>query len=176
MMISMSGKTEVAQSQLLAGLEFIKLGRMERYLLNEFIARMDSTNNEETSAIRANGSGGINPGSGKSSEAITEGIEETGVTLDEDDESDTGVIWRGNRRRHYRVDLQSVEFFIELDFRPVLTKIYPARVVNISTSGCLAVLPADIKLHERDKIPWLRIPCNGKTIVCRAVVVHTRSI
>lgn len=150
----MSGKTEVTQSQQLAGLEFIKLGRMERYLLNEFIARMDTSNDREA----------LTDPAGKSHE---EGSSETPEGLD--------VIWRGNRRRHYRVDMQSTEFYIELDFRPVYAKVFSARVVNISASGCLVVLPEHIRLTERDKIPWLRIPCNGKTIVCRALVVHTKS-
>ncbi len=82
------------------------------------------------------------------------------------------VIWRGNQRRHYRLNTENLPVHAELDFRPQIAKVYKARILNISPAGCLIELPAGEDLEPQQRISRMKIQFEDSAIMCRAQIVH----
>jgi len=127
-------------TQLLIGIEFVRLTRMDRYLLNEYIAYLEKK---------------IYPDMD---------LPEKGLKDDE--------IWRGNRRRSYRLHTGDIDLNIELDFRPTLLKVIKAKVVNISPAGCQLLLPSDESMDVGVRIPRVQLRTHDSIVACRGSVVY----
>jgi hypothetical protein len=82
-------------------------------------------------------------------------------------------IWRGNRREHYRIDLQKIALNVELDFRPSIFKIYEAKILNLSPSGCRILLPPDEFMDKNQKISKITIKFAEGDLVLKGKVVYT---
>ncbi len=124
-----------------AGIEFVRLTHMDRYILNEHIALMEKK---------------IFPA--------------PPVDPEGDDEADE--LWRGNRRRHYRLDISNLDLMIELDFRPSRVKLISAKIINISPIGCKVLIPESEEIEPEQRIPRVRLALDDDVIVCRARVVY----
>ncbi len=83
-------------------------------------------------------------------------------------------LWRGNRRVHYRVETQALAIQIELDFRPIMLKIFTAKILNISPDGCLLLLPPSEQLDIGTRIPRIRLELDSETIISRGQVVFCK--
>jgi hypothetical protein len=121
------------------GIEFLKLTHWERYLLNQFISKLEC-------------------------ELLPDACNQMGGT-----ESDE--VWRGNRRRHYRLDTSGVKLEVKLDFRPSNLAIVAARLVNLSPNGCCVLKPDHVKIEANSRIPRLQLNLGEDTITCRARVI-----
>lgn len=87
-------------------------------------------------------------------------------------ESGEKVIWRGNQRRHYRLNTELLPVFAELDFRPQIAKVYQSKILNISPAGCLLELPAGEDLEPKQRISRVKIQFEDTVILCKAQIVH----
>ncbi|MBN1551090.1 PilZ domain-containing protein [bacterium] len=87
-------------------------------------------------------------------------------------ENENEDIWRGNRRRHYRLDTSDFHLEMLLDFRPSILRCFKAKVLNISPSGCCLLLPSGETVHESARIPKVQIQFGREVVSCRARVVH----
>jgi hypothetical protein len=147
-MFLMSDKnSERNEKMCIVGLEFQKMTHWDRYILNENLAHIENQ---------------ICP--------------ERPKTDDGSQVEDTGTLWRGNRRRHYRIDTDHMDLDADLDFRPARVKNYKAHLMDISASGCRLKLPAGEFLEIRQRIPNLRISFQENVLICRAVVMHVQLV
>jgi hypothetical protein len=87
-------------------------------------------------------------------------------------ENTENEVWRGNRRRHYRLDTHSLNLGVEIDFRPLAVKCYAAKIMDISAAGCCILLPPGQVIDVNIRIPKIQIQFNKDAIICRARVTY----
>ncbi len=81
-------------------------------------------------------------------------------------------LWRGNRRRHYRLDTHSADLYVNVDFRPAKLKCYSAKLLDISPTGCCILLPPGEIVEVNNRIPRLQISFGKDSVVCRARIIY----
>jgi len=82
-------------------------------------------------------------------------------------------IWRGNRRRHYRLDTKLLNLEMKLEFRPLELHFVKAKVLNLSPAGCKLLMPFTCNVDKNTRIPKARLTFDEEDeITFRARVTH----
>ncbi len=90
----------------------------------------------------------------------------------EKDKDGDNELWRGNKRRFYRLDTRNLDLEMELDFKPANPMCYVVRVLNLSPAGCRLLLPGDECIKESTRIPRVRLKFGNEEILIRARVTY----
>jgi hypothetical protein len=88
-------------------------------------------------------------------------------------QTDSKDIWRGERRRYHRLDIEKLGLKARVDLSTVQGGIYhDVLLINLSPTGCCIKMPFNASVEPGSRIPRFVIPLPDEALVLRARVAH----